>query len=500
VLFPIFLFLAWRFGKNKVFWAIVVMAAISLLLSEWGWRNKATANFYLAPARAWELFSGSIAAFIIQKRGVQSSDVFSLLGLAAIIFAIFAYDEETPFPSAYALVPVIGVVLLVLYADKETFVAKLLSTKVFVGIGLISYSAYLWHQPLFSFARIRIHDPPTYLFALLSLMAVALAYFSWRYIEKPFRSAGSSFLDRRGVFSMSLAGLVLFIFLGLLGHWQDGFNQRVPPLINKIDEASKPVKASCLQGKLNDCVIGNELNSTDFILIGDSHAGRYAYAFEKLSKGMDFKFRVIAGGWCAPLLNWGYVGKAPNKNCFPFMENSLKAIAKTDVSRIVLAAEWGNYTQGFRYNSALTNYVYSVEDSIIDSNNISAFKKALKYTIEFLESHGKSVLIIEPVPEYEYSVPLALSKSVMGGWSREKLRLPLRQFDLRNKEFFDAIKQLDSESVDKFDVKSYFCDETDCSPYSSTGLPLYNDGNHLTQLGLEMVQEQLIRDILNRNE
>ena len=53
---------------------IVVMAAISLLLSEWGWRNKATANFYLAPTRAWELFAGSIAAFIVQKQGVQKNN------------------------------------------------------------------------------------------------------------------------------------------------------------------------------------------------------------------------------------------------------------------------------------------------------------------------------------------------------------------------------------------------------------------------------------------
>ena len=113
VLFPIFLILAWRFGKNRVFWMIVVMAAISLLLSEWGWRNKATANFYLAPTRAWELFAGSIAAFIVQKNGVQKNNFLALLGLAAIIFSIFAYDESTPFPSVYALVPVLGVVLLV---------------------------------------------------------------------------------------------------------------------------------------------------------------------------------------------------------------------------------------------------------------------------------------------------------------------------------------------------------------------------------------------------
>jgi peptidoglycan/LPS O-acetylase OafA/YrhL len=74
VLFPIFLLLAWRFGKNRVFWMIAVMAAISLLVSEWGWRNQATANFYLAPTRAWELFAGSLAAFIVQKQGVQKNN------------------------------------------------------------------------------------------------------------------------------------------------------------------------------------------------------------------------------------------------------------------------------------------------------------------------------------------------------------------------------------------------------------------------------------------
>ena len=129
VVFPIFLILAWRFGKNRVFWMIVVMAAISLLLSEWGWRNKATANFYLAPTRAWELFAGSIAAFVIQKQGVRKNNPLALVGLAAILFSIFFYDEATPFPSVYALVPVLGVVLIVLYAEKETIVAKLLSVK-----------------------------------------------------------------------------------------------------------------------------------------------------------------------------------------------------------------------------------------------------------------------------------------------------------------------------------------------------------------------------------
>ena len=217
VLFPIFLFLAWRYGKNRVFWMIVVMASISLLLSEWGWRNKATANFYLAPTRAWELFAGSIAAFIVQNRGVQKNNLLALVGLAAIIFSIFFYDETTPFPSVYALVPVLGVVLLVLYANKETLAAKLLSTKGFVGIGLISYSAYLWHQPLFAFARIRsLEHPPLLLMLALSLFSLLLAYFSWRYVEKPFRE--KNVINRTHIFSGSLALMTCFSAVGITGH------------------------------------------------------------------------------------------------------------------------------------------------------------------------------------------------------------------------------------------------------------------------------------------
>ena len=225
LLFPIFLFLAWRYGKNRVFWIIIVMSSISLLLSEWGWRNKATANFYLAPTRAWELFFGSIAAFIAQKKGVQKNNFLALLGLTSIIFSIFAYDESTPFPSIYALVPVLGVVLLILYADKETIAGKLLGTKGFVGIGLISYSAYLWHQPLFAFARIRsLEHPSLFLMSLLSLTSLLLAYFSWRYIEAPFRS--KNIFTRNMIFSISLFGFGAFLIFGILGNVSNGFSSR----------------------------------------------------------------------------------------------------------------------------------------------------------------------------------------------------------------------------------------------------------------------------------
>ncbi|PIE06984.1 MAG: acyltransferase [Rhodobacterales bacterium] len=217
VLFPVFLFLAWRFGRNRVFWMIAVFAAISLLVSEWGWRNEPKANFFLFPTRAWELFAGSIAAFVIKSHGIRSNNLLSAAGLLAILFSIFVYTEETPFPSVYALLPVGGSVLIVLYATRDTLAGRLLSTRPFVGIGLISYSAYLWHQPLFAFARIRSTEAPGLpLMLLLSVVALGLAGLSWRYVERPFRLKDVT--SRRLIFSGALTGIVAFAALGWLGN------------------------------------------------------------------------------------------------------------------------------------------------------------------------------------------------------------------------------------------------------------------------------------------
>ncbi len=217
VLFPIFLFLAWRFGRNRVFWMIAFFAGVSLLISEWGWRNEPKANFFLFPTRAWELFAGSIAAFVIKSHGIRTNQILSGVGLLAILYSIFFYTEATPFPSVYALVPVGGSVLIVLFATRDTIAGRILSTRPFVAIGLISYSAYLWHQPLFAFARIRLTEAPSFsLMMFLSVMALVLAAFSWKFVEQPFRLKAVT--TRRLIFSVSLIGIVFFVAIGLAGN------------------------------------------------------------------------------------------------------------------------------------------------------------------------------------------------------------------------------------------------------------------------------------------
>ena len=162
VLFPLFLMLVWWLRKRWILGAIIFIGIISLMLSQWGSQKIPSANYYLLPTRAWELMIGACIAFFFlygsnKKDFVNNnkliSEVLALIGLIFICYSIVFFDEKTPFPSLYALVPTIGAALIILFTSSATKVGKLLSTKILVGIGLVSYSAYLWHQPLFAFSR-----------------------------------------------------------------------------------------------------------------------------------------------------------------------------------------------------------------------------------------------------------------------------------------------------------------------------------------------------------
>ena len=230
IFFPLFLMFTWRMGKTWIVTVLFVVFLLSLALGEWGSYKMPTAAFYLLPMRGWELLIGVFAAFYLSRHTPNAAyiglnNVLSLSGLALICFAIFAYDESIPFPGLYALVPTVGTVLIIVFAQQGTLVNRILSQKIFVGIGLISYSAYLWHQPIFAFVKYRsFTDPSAGLMLSLCLGVLVLAYLSWRFVEKPFRN--KSAYSRRFVFTFTGVTTSIFLIGGSLLNLSDGFKSR----------------------------------------------------------------------------------------------------------------------------------------------------------------------------------------------------------------------------------------------------------------------------------
>src|SRR5262245_42092518 len=146
VLFPVTFLFFWRLGTRWLTALVVAVAVASLALAEYWQPWDASAAFYLLPTRAWELSIGVLCALFQFKRGQLENEALSALGLVLIATSVVLYDQTVPFPSLFTLVPVGGAALVILFAAEHTRTARLLSTKPLVGIGLISYSAYLWHH------------------------------------------------------------------------------------------------------------------------------------------------------------------------------------------------------------------------------------------------------------------------------------------------------------------------------------------------------------------
>ena len=231
--FPIFLIALLWFFKKRPTWVLCVLFAgslASLSIADWGSRHHPEAAFYLLPTRGWELMIGIIIAFATQYYPKKVSlltgnrtvsEASSFLGLNMIILSVILYTAETPFPGVYAFLPTIGAGLIILFSSPGTFTGQLLGSKPFVGIGLISYSAYLWHQPLFTLVRHRnLSDPEPALLLFLATLSFILAALSWHFVEQPFRKKG--LIATKTVVLFGITGTIILIAIGLALHFTNG--------------------------------------------------------------------------------------------------------------------------------------------------------------------------------------------------------------------------------------------------------------------------------------
>jgi peptidoglycan/LPS O-acetylase OafA/YrhL len=303
ILLPLALMLLVRRDRLMIT-AVIVAALLSLGLSELGWRWRPEANFYLLPTRAWELLAGVLCALIAARRAPRPNDLFAGAGVALVIGAAILFNEDTPTPSLYALIPVGGAALILLYTRPGGAVAQALSWRPVALIGLISYSAYLWHQPIFALARIRLEDPPgTTLMLALTAASLAAGWLSWRFVERPFRRPA----PRRHVLTASAAALGGLALIGA-GGWASGglLHLKTDPMQRAYLASAQPspLRKACHTGgaaftpPAKACVFFTDRAS--WAVLGDSHGVELSHALGRALKPRGIGVRQLTFSGCAP--------------------------------------------------------------------------------------------------------------------------------------------------------------------------------------------------------
>ena len=311
ILFPFFLLLLFKYFSKYLLKILIVVFFASLLTTQFISIYHPLNNFYFLNVRLWELLAGSIIAYLQLNQAnyriyfsVNLRKYFPVIGLLLIILSIFFLDDKMSLPSFYSVPAILGTCLIILFSNKENIVTKILSIKYLVFIGLISYSLYLWHYPIFAFYRYNfpLVEDSNFKF-LIIIIIIFLSIISYNFIEKPFRNRKVININKLTIFLFVQFFLIIF-FTVILIYKEKNFNNTIYDKIN-IDndvyrtkiEMYAPTKYPLNNfdhKKKNILIVGNSHAIDLFLFFRTNPDLFYNYNFrftslESLSNYMDLK-------------------------------------------------------------------------------------------------------------------------------------------------------------------------------------------------------------------
>lgn len=480
IFFPLFLIVVWKKCNNKLINIMLIFFIISFMLSEWAWRNAPSAAFYFSPTRAWELLAGVISALFILKNKPVASDLKSLLGILMLVFSIVIFNRNTPMPSFYGLVPILGTVLIVIYTDKYTIVGKVLSCRIFVSIGLISYSVYLWHQPIFAFFRMYKLNSVSYVdMMLMSILSFLIGYVSWRYVELPFRVRG--FFSKKVIFIFSLLSLLMICLSGLILKKIENFRyENYRNILNYVNfSQTEEFKSDWMLGVCyiesgtnvwgdfneNKCVNFKENSKKNVVLVGDSHA---AHLIKPLLSRGDINLSVLSSSGCRPFMTSDV---SDNKECVKrneYLFDHFIPDNKDKIDILILSSVWHKY-------------------EIDKINNV----------LDFLNDKGIEFVFISGAPQFKISVPQLIINNNIGYSGKgfvEKVWLTWKEELASDNYLKSKLKMKGGVYLSPYD---FFC--KDKCLVIENGVPMFFDDSHFTPLAAQTFVDNVLGPYLSES-
>jgi peptidoglycan/LPS O-acetylase OafA/YrhL len=494
LVFPLLLAVVYRWRRDAVVPVLMLIALLSFADSVRQVDLRPERAFFVTPTRIWELLAGVLLALGVAPR-LESRvlrESASAAGIALILFGYFYFTNQTPFPGVAALPLCLGAVL-VIHAGSETsapptVVARFLSLPPAVGIGLISYSIYLWHWPLMVLVRYRFPDvwqgeAAGHLFVGLAFAAASLVLgaLSWRFVEQPFRSA-SVVAHPRLVFASAAVALGAFVGLsvGFARHprWFHAWPKDVQALITAT---TLERKLPCIAHSTSSgwpapaCHVGAASAVADMVLWGDSHALALAPGMAEYAAAHDHAFIAANYPGCPPIAGATFYD-AKYHRCRIVSDAVMKQLLQSDVRRVVLAARWAMYAEGER--DGMMVHLSSGPAS----DNAPIFASLLEATVRSIAETGREVVIIGPVPEQSVHITSAFARHYAWGQSLPP-ETTLTAFRYRQRHVLPVLSRLAMiPNVRVVYPHSALCDDKVCH-YSKDGAPLYRDTNHLNRAG-----------------
>ncbi len=507
---PLLLLLARKKLASGLFFAALIFCSFILAISLIP--HHADAAFYLLPTRAWELLAGYLVArHEIIRTAPETKKWGSWAGIVLIALPLFLVNDTMPHPGIATISSVIGAVLILVHGRGNW----LLSFKPAVLIGLASYSFYLWHQPVFAFAR--IHNGGT-LSTLekggLILLSLLLAAGSWYFVERPFRNRDRT--STKTLWLFVLGGAVFFTGFYAVQKAFDLKGRLVP--INEI--AARATDMTYIPNAYRDdpcrkdagpyCVRGKE-GGARWIVVGDSHLDRVApVLWDRLKdKGVQMTFLESGGCGYAPGMEVMLDGK-PDVCTAEINQSRRDYLLAQPPSTIVVMARYPLYIEGAWFN----NGEGGLEDTgsmmmrpagkdLPDGERKKAVASGVTSSIKELLKAGHKIILVYPVPEAGWDVPAMMNSQTKGmdatqrmEWMEsENLSTSHALFKKRTGATYAALNAVpDQKSLIRIYPEKLLCRHDRCLTHDDAAL-FYSDDDHLSQVGANKLVDQILKSI-----
>lgn len=513
LVFPVLAIVAFKCVRKHILTILVVLSLLSLQFAELMEVRNSNLNFYLPFSRFWELAVGSMLAYRELNYKTTGEDigakVLPMLGMYLIVYSILFFDSKTPHPSFHTLIPIVGVALIIRFASKDELIGRLLGCKPLVWLGKISYSAYLWHFPIFAFSRIGVNEINLYGKFELIILTIFLSVLSYFVIEEPFRKLVrlKTFLIAVCISSLLIIVGVLYVIKtdGVATDFRFGFD---PNIINTAqpsylygDEGCES-KDEIYFNETQFCVIGDISKSKfDFLLVGDSHAMHAQPLLSKISNRVGLKGIFGGNSGCPPLLGIYPLRGNPHptdwsKLCYGFNQNGYDFVKKNNVKTVFLVARWDYYVDGA--NKGELNNISDVSLVFGDIKQTRrVYKEAVSRTFESYRMLGVKVVVVLQVPHQNINVKRVLEDILSSSSISEKkvkFKEALSKGIARNEHLdrqeiaTSAWKELaasyNNGELIIIDPTSKFCNSDRCA-FITDKYAVYTDLDHASEQGYD---------------
>lgn len=473
ILYPIFLFVVFKYFKKYLGLILCFGLVFSLLLAEYASRNNPYFNFYLLFTRVWELLIGGALSYlhIYERRNFLKIKIFyellTIFGLFFIIISIIFFNDKMLLPSISTLLPILGVSFIILSKNKNLLVIKILSSKLLVGVGLISYSIYIWHFPIFVFSKIAF---PSYQdnFSKFFLIIIIffLSIFSYIFIEKKFRDKSIEFYR---IFILIFFILLILFLVNIFVIIKKGLEYRIPFFLRESEfnqiYSQKKEWEKCKLSKIrnnNYCKYGNFKNKV--YLVGDSHT-------------------------------------------IPLVNDLSKNLNKIEHSLITLY-EPGNFFFKKSYDETnRLNYLRGIKDSIFifggylhlePNENFKQIQKLYFKNFRTFLDNNNSIIFIYPVPDVKFEYNMKLINLYKKYHYVEDQYIQKNLFKNKSINAYKLYDSIKSKKIYRIYPEKHSCDVEKC--YSiKNNIIFISDNDHPSTYFAKKISDDIIKVILEHS-